>query len=115
MINVEPILRPLIFTAIFSLMAIFVHDLFYIMMIILLFDIRARYVDYRNYKDREWSPMAGKRFMRSFCSRGVARSIWGNDAVEFFKARGYKPYHIFPDEFPMVLFKKRLWKSVFGV
>lgn len=110
-----PIVRPLTVMAIFSLMAIFLHDIFFIGVIIMAFDVRSRYMDYKKFKDREWSDTMGRRFMKSFCSRGVAIGIWGDTAEEFFKAHGYKPYHILPDGFPQVFFKRKFWKSVFGV
>lgn len=110
-----PITRPLTVMAIFSLMAIFLHDIFYIGVIILAFDVRSRYIDYRNYKNFEWSNKMGTRFKRSYCSRGVAMHIWGEDAEQFFSERGYKWYHIFPDEFPFILTKRKFWKSVFGL
>lgn len=108
-----PILRPLIVMAVFGLLAIFVSNWYYIGVVLLAFDTRARHVDYKRHKHLKWSPHLGDKFRRSWCSRGVAMSIWGEDAEKYFTQRGYLFYHIFPQGFPMVFFTKRMWKSIF--
>lgn len=108
-----PIVRPLTVAAFFSILSVAISSWFYIGVFILLFDARSRYLDYKKHQHLEWNPHLGNKFKRSWCSRGVAQCIWGEDAKKYFKEHDYKFYHVLPDRFPLILFTLKFWKSVF--
>lgn len=50
---------------------------------------------------------------RSWCSRGIAVAVWGDVARIYFRALGYKSWHILPDGFPRVLLTRDFWAGFF--
>ena len=110
-----PVIRPLTVLCMFVLLSLALSKIFLVGVVILCVDVYARWRDYRRFKYVEWSHKLGHYFKTSWCSRGVAGCIWGEDAKVFFHQNGYRWWHITPDGFPFVFFRLKFWKSMAGL
>lgn len=109
----QAICRPLTAAVIFALAAIYINwwafaPLFSILMI----DVVFCAIGYREGRGRALTSGALlRRAARSWCSRGVAIALWGNTARIYFRALGYKPWHILPDGFPFIYLRRSFWTN----
>ena len=76
-------------------------------------DVAARHADYRRYRGVALDRRILDAFAVSWCSRGVAARIWPV-APHYYRAKGYRWYHLLPDGSPWVFFTMKFWKSALG-
>ena len=109
------IYRPTLVGIISFFFAVLFHWVFWIGVILMIFDARARYKDYLYLEDKRFSEAMCARFGHSWCGRGVCEYVWPEEATKYYYDRGYRWYHVFPDGAPWSFFRLDFWKSVIGV
>lgn len=110
-----PVDRPLTILGIAMMLAAWVHPLFYIGVLIMLLDVRARWVDYRSIRHERPSYLRLRLMRGSWCSRGVAEFVWPEYSRTIYRHLGYRWYHILPDGAPKCFLDVRFWRHVVGI
>lgn len=93
------------------------HIIFILGVIIMIFDILARYKEYlfiTNCSSDKKKMSMIKHMKSSWCTRTVAKYSY-HPASSYYKKMGYKWYHIFPDNFHKRIFTFRFWLSLLGI
>lgn len=111
---ISVIYRPLLVFGVLLTASLVIFAPLAIATCILLFDMRARYVDYMRFRTRRFTPKLARELGHSWCGRGVAQTIWP-EAKAFYYGLGYRAWHIFPDNAPWCFFDPKFIRSVLGI
>lgn len=107
------VLRPFSLFSISLVVAIYMHWVFFIAAFILMLDVQARLTDYIRFRNIPYNVKMLSLLEKSWCKRGVAQAIWP-EAVDYYRTKGHRFYHIMPVGAPGVFFKLRFWEAVIG-
>lgn len=106
--------RPVKVCLVFLGLALYVSPLFYLGVLVMLLDIRARYCEFLYWRGKKYNPYAIHAMRSSWCSRGVAEAVWPWSRAVYYTL-GYRSYHVLPDGFPRVFLMTSFWRSVVGL
>lgn len=81
----------------FTILALLVGGIGYILSIFGLFDAISRYKEYKKLKTKSFKYKLLKVYSASACQRNMCIAIYGNKAKKYFNKLGYKWYNILPD------------------
>ena len=94
-----------------------INPVFYILTVVMVLDIIARYKEYKELRDsgnHKHRIAMLKHMSTSWCTRTAAKWAYP-PARYYYKQRGYRYYHLLPDRFHKRILTLRFWKGLTGV
>ena len=92
----------------------FVSVFFLLTVVLMLMDVWGRYKDWINIrnKPKDWFTIRRMKLLgKTWCGRTIVKTAYPKSKI-FYKALGYKYYHVFPDKFLTLCFKPKFYLNL---